>query len=444
MSANQSSGPGTFDPDKFRKGDFNLGQRLLRVAIIADTHVSEADGVSNSPFAVNKLANERLRYAIACVNHLGPDLCIHLGDMTHPVPGRPALFAQAVDCFRRQIAQIKCETLLLPGNHDVGDKPLAWSPAEPAREAYIELWKQAFGPDYRAITRGGCHFLTLNAQLLNTGFAAEQRQREWFCEYLEARKGGRFFVNLHYPPFLHEPGEPEHYDNIGGHGRAWLLDTLKRHRVEALFAGHAHHFWCHRYQDTDCYILPSTAFVRQDYSEMFRAAPMEGSEYGRDDRQKLGFVLLEIYEGGHLCRPVRTDGGRLPEGTRADAYTPPRSLRLPPPLHPRQSPALNLGFDMRKDWLESTQIPPSGSLDEFDRKQARNDYPLMALWEMGVRYARIPFADLDSRRRLARLRACAYMACAFGYSPTARPSGGYSNTSCGIAIFSMRGRLPRR
>ena len=73
------------------------------------------------------------------------------------------------------------------------------------------------------------------------------------------------------------------------------------------------------------------------------------------------------------------------------------------PVHPLRNPITRFGFDMRQNWLEVVEIPPSGGLDEFDRKRARNDYALMALLEMGVRRLRIPARDLldpDHRARL--------------------------------------------
>ena len=41
---------------------------------------------------------------------------------------------------------------------------------------------------------------------------------------------------------------------------------------------------------------------------------------------------------------------------------------------------------------------PCGDLDEFSRKVARNDWPLLALDELGIRRIRIPIADLDHSR----------------------------------------------
>ena len=52
-------------------------------------------------------------------------------------------------------------------------------------------------------------------------------------------------------------------------------------------------------------------------------------------------------------------------------------------------------------------MSPSGAVDEFRRKIARNDYPIMAIWEMGIRGLRVPIQDLEdekTRRRMGLMR----------------------------------------
>jgi hypothetical protein len=44
-------------------------------------------------------------------------------------------------------------------------------------------------------------------------------------------------------------------------------------------------------------------------------------------------------------------------------------------------------------------------MDEFHRKQARNDYTLLGLWEMGTRKLRVPLSDLLDARVRERMRA---------------------------------------
>ena len=390
-----------------------LGERLFTVAVIADTHLSEADGECNPPSAVNKLANERFRYVLKTVSHLSPDFVMHLGDIVHPVPAVPRLYQQAVACFRDQIAtlDIDMDLHLVPGNHDVGDKPIDWGPAGAICEDHVTLWQENFGPNYFSVERDRCHFVVLNAQLINSGLDSEHRQSAWLEAYLDENRGQRFFISLHYPPYLFSADEHEHYDNIAEPGRSWLLALLETYNAEALLAGHAHHFWYFRHADTDCYLVPSTAHARQDYSEMFRAAPDENMAFGRNDKQKLGFALLEVYERGHFYRPIRTEG-RLHAVSDRDLQLPP-SLRLSFPPHPRQRTSPRFGFDMRKDWLAPTAIPPSGGFDEFDRKLARNDYPIMALLEMGVRQLRIPQTDLTVKRHRQRLKALTHQGFEF-------------------------------
>ena len=40
------------------------------------------------------------------------------------------------------------------------------------------------------------------------------------------------------------------------------------------------------------------------------------------------------------------------------------------------------------------QITATGGAQEFGRNRARNDYPLLALWEMGVRLCKVPAVDV--------------------------------------------------
>ena len=47
-------------------------------------------------------------------------------------------------------------------------------------------------------------------------------------------------------------------------------------------------------------------------------------------------------------------------------------------------------------------MSPSGAVDEFRRKIARNDYPIMAIWEMGIRGLRVPIQDLEDEKTRTR------------------------------------------
>jgi 3',5'-cyclic AMP phosphodiesterase CpdA len=373
-----------------------LGRYLFSIAIVADTHMNETEDASTSPYECNQVANARTRYVVARLNQLRPELTIHLGDLVHPVPSQPT-YGQAARNFKELTDVLRHPLHLVPGNHDVGDKPVVWAPAGTVNDAALALWTEHFGAHYYAFDFRDLRFVVIDAQIINSGLASEAEQRAWLERELAASAGRRTFLCTHYPPYVTEPHETESYDNVGEPGRAWLLGLIERWKPEAVFCGHVHNFWYNRHADTDCYILPSTAFVRQDYSELARVAPAD--QRGRNDLPKLGFFVVKIYESGHVCHLERTYGATLAPG---GALAAPRARVSV--LHARENTRAPLGVDLRHPWAEVVEVPPTGALDEFERKRSRNDYPLLALWEMGVRKLRVPFQDLEDPRVRERMR----------------------------------------
>jgi hypothetical protein len=125
--------------------------------------------------------------------------------------------------------------------------------------------------------------------------------------------------------------------------------------------------------------------------------PVDG--HGRDETPKLGFFVVRIYERGHVCHVERTYGAGLDPGQTL----PPAPSRVTP-LHTAENRRAPFGVDLRHPWTEMVEIPPMGALDEFERKRARNDYPLLAIWEIGLRKLRVPFQDLEDPRTRERMR----------------------------------------
>lgn len=374
-----------------------LGRFEYSFAVISDTHVNPEEDSCNSPFPVNARANRRFRYVVADINRREVDFVVHLGDLLHPVPDTGDLYAQAADAYRAIVSDLRVPIHVLPGNHDIGDTPTSGGPANPTTPEMITVWEGEFGSHYHSFEKGGVLFVLLNAQLINSGLPVEMEQKQWVENELAAAGEQRVMLMLHHPAYLCHPREPNHYDNTDQPGRAWLLGLLEEHGVEAMFSGHAHNYWYDRYAETDFYLAPATSFVRQDYSEMLRAAPQEGTESGRNDAAKLGYFVVNVYENGHVTKFVRTNGNELSPGESVGRDR----LELAP--DPRENSAPLIGFDLRKNWAEISEVPPSGGLDEFDRKPVRNDYHLLALQEMGVRDIRIPLHDLLDPAHRARL-----------------------------------------
>lgn len=378
----------------------DLGAFRYSFAVITDTHLNEDEDQCSSPFDVNRRANRRMRHVVQDLNKRDVAFVINVGDLIHPVPALPDRYAAAAKLFKTQVKDLRHKLYLVPGNHDIGDKPNNWAPAAGICDDYLALWDAHFGADYHSFDHDGDRFIVINAQLILSGLAREKTQAAWLENELAAADGKRIFLFTHYPPYFADPNEEENYDNIGEPGRSWLLGLLEKHNVEALLAGHVHNFWFNRYANTDCYLLASTAFVRQDYSEMYHVRPGVDDEAGRNDRPKLGYGVMHVYEQGHTIEFVRTFGAELPEGAEISDVV---SDDMPP-LHPRTNQCTSFGFDMRQNWMEKVEIPPTGGLDEFDRKEVRNDYPLMALWELGIRKLRVPMRDLMVPENRERMR----------------------------------------
>ena len=392
-----------------------MGAKLFTFVVIADTHVNQEEGKSSSDFAVNRLANARSRHVIHEINRLAPAFVLHLGDMVHPTPIHPA-YGTAAGCFHALTKDLKCPMYLTPGNHDVGDKPGDWLPVPSVNDEYLALYQRHFGTSYYSFDAHECRIVVINAQLINSGLQYEAEQRSWLEQVLASGDGKRVFLCTHYPPYLFAPSEESHYDNIDEPGRAWLLAMLGRHKVEALFAGHVHNFWYHLHGETEIYLLPATSFVRLDYSELYRVEP--GPERGRNDAPKLGFLLVDVHERGHVAYPIRTFGATLAPGETPGS----NAIRLPP-VHTKSIDRAPIGIDLRYSWAETVEVPASGALDEFARKAARNDYTLMALWEMGVRRLRVPIADLADPAIRDRIRVLTRMGHEFTVYSHGIPSG---------------------
>ena len=393
----------------------SLGEHRFTFVVMADTHVNQSEASSASPYPSTLLTNPRARWAINAINELAPDFVVHMGDLTNPVPSLPT-YPQAVERFRQLIAPLNCPIYFVAGNHDIGDKPVEWMPAKTVNQDYLDQYEANFGRSYQSFTHKACRFVITNTPVINAGLPHEAQQRTWLEADLAAHAGERTFFFTHYPIFIANPDEPSHYDNIDEPGRAWFLGLLEQANVEALFTAHVHNFFYNRHAATDCYTVPAVAFVRHDYAEFFRAdaAP----EFARNDGSKLGFYVVKVYDKGHTVHFVRSNGAVLALDEQPAASSP---RRFAP--HPRQQHAAPLGVHLRHPWAELTSIPATGGADEFARKLARNDYPLLSLWEMGVRKLRVPLQDLADDHARARMALMQQMGHEFTVYSFGLPTG---------------------
>ena len=357
---------------------------MTRFAIITDTHIRASGYDLSSPFPVNLKANDRAAYAVGMIAAAKPDFTVHLGDVIHPLPHMPAA-KDAAEEAHRILAPLKPNLYFVPGNHDIGDKPSQLMPAGPADDGSIAAYERIIGPQYQAFRQGGVHLVCMNSSLVNTGSEAEKAQRAWLKRELRGSDAAVKLLFSHYPPFIYAPDEADHYDNYGEEGRSWLLNLAAETGVRAIFSGHVHHFFYNRYKDVHLYCLPATSFIRQDYAEFFPVSP--ASEFGRDDTGKFGITIVEV-AGQELNVTVHNTEGT--EG--AFSGSPPRTPE-PSDLIPH----------LRHAWHLPIALPYNGPMEEFSRKLARNDYPLLRLTQLGINTVRVPgtdFLDAAARARI--------------------------------------------
>ncbi len=365
--------------------------RTFRVAVVADSHFHPPGVPEQAAWEADRHFNDRNRAVVRWVEAADVAFTVHLGDVPHPVPGLEA-HEQAMNTAREVYDGLSRPVHVVAGNHDIGDKPKPLSPVPPTRDDLLARFEDRWGPLWKVVEDRGWRFVIVNTPLMNTGSEREAAQWVWLEEVLAAGDPRRTVVCLHYPPYLLQPDEPEHYDNLAEPARGRILRLLDG--VRAVFCGHVHHFFWHPLEAsgpvTDLYIAPSTAFVRPGYSELSRVGP--GAAFGRDDTDKLGGFILHLEDGGDgfAVEHVRT-----------------HHLASVEPLAPGAGPArpCALGATLRHAWDEVHSLPADG-LEPFQRKRARDDTVLWSLLEVGMQCLRLPVADLldpMTRRRMEAL-----------------------------------------
>lgn len=350
------------------------------IALVTDTHVRPEYDDGQRAYPSDSSHNDRNRAAAEAIRRMSPDLVVHLGDVVHPIPTLPAhndALMVAADIY----TELGARLIVAPGNHDVGDKRTGgYAPAhvEQGREAFRKAW----GAPFQSIDVGGIHIVIIDGGLLGADTDESILQWSWLESDLSGT-GLRSFVFMHYPAFLVDPDEDEHYDNLRLDVRTRLLELFVANRVEAVFSGHVHRFFLNQHSGVDLVSLPSVAFTRPEYSAL-RTAPPADDEHGRDDPEHLGVCRLEINDHGYTVDFVKLNG---------------TAPGPPAPIHP-------LGVWLRHRLGRRTELP-YGDLDALDRKVARDEGALLQVIDLGLSWVRVPLADLedpDVRFRLVWLQ----------------------------------------
>ncbi len=376
-----------------------LPDASFEFVVIADTHHMRVPAGAPTEFESRRLQADRAETALRLAASLDCELVIHMGDLVQAYPEFEG-FQSAMAEARSVINQCGLRPIVVPGNHDVGDKPDPTMPTHPVSAGSLAWFDQHVGPAWSSFDHHDVHFVVLNTMILNSDMPQAGEQRQWLESDLRKQAGRRTFMFLHLPPYVGSENEPGlgHYDNVDQPDRRWLLDLVKTHEIELLVAAHVHWRFFDRIGNTRYFVAPSPSFTRPGFGHLFASAP--APEQGRDDAPKLGFFLTRVSDAHIDMHLIRTNGLTRIAPAIADGRV--RHLLT---RHSRALPDSPLGLTLQQPLGPRTDLPLAWPSNV--RQPVRNDYPLLACVELGVRHVRVPctdLADTEQRRSLQMLR----------------------------------------
>lgn len=207
----------------------------MKILLLSDTHITAARTICNDNLDAIKsyLKGKRI------------DLAIHLGDVAADGATFPRQLDFAAESFRDFGAPVR----FVPGNHDVGDNPVApgqindapfhLNDARVTAERLVR-YRAVFGPDYWSLDLPGWQLIGLNAQLFATDSAAEAEQMAWLERVLAAGRGA-LGIFLHKPFFRLGHADTEaHIRYLPYERRLPLVKFLSTRALKLVCSGHVH------------------------------------------------------------------------------------------------------------------------------------------------------------------------------------------------------------
>lgn len=207
----------------------------MKLLFISDTHLTDR----------HSICDDNLRSIRNFLETNPIDLVVHLGDIAADGSTYPAQLAYAAERF----AGFGVPVHFIPGNHDVGDNPMAPGRANVAplnletgllNPGTLAEYRRIFGPDYWSLALGEWQLVGLNAQLFGTDSDAEAEQLAWLREVLAAG-AGPLGVVLHKPLFRNGHADDEaHIRYVPAARRRPLVELLAARDLRFVASGHVH------------------------------------------------------------------------------------------------------------------------------------------------------------------------------------------------------------
>ncbi|MCW3095143.1 MAG: metallophosphoesterase [Chthonomonadaceae bacterium] len=203
-------------------------KKTVRIALVSDTHTTRGTAEDQA------LYKGHLDQVIAQVNQAKVDVILIAGDLTQG--GK----AQDREDFQAQIKGFTVPVLVVPGNHDIGNKTTPEMPGAVTMKR-IEAFEQAHGASFWSDTRFGVRIVGISSPMLGSGLPREAEHWTFLDKELAQPAALPTLLLTHYPLFIKTPDEPGGvYWNIEPEPRKRLLAALKKGGVKAVLSGHLH------------------------------------------------------------------------------------------------------------------------------------------------------------------------------------------------------------
>jgi 3',5'-cyclic AMP phosphodiesterase CpdA len=190
-----------------------------------------------------------LERAVSEINLLKPDLVVHIGDFVPGYIRDMHQWEQDIQRVKAILSRLEAPLFPLAGNHDV-----ITGTDNPDDHRGEELYKRYFGPLYYSFDYRDTHFICLyTEETLRSEPRFSKAQLAWLEKDLAANKTGRIFVFLHKPVW--------EYPSAGWDA---VHSLLRRYPVQAVIAGHLHHYYkSERRDDIQYYVQIGRASCRE-------------------------------------------------------------------------------------------------------------------------------------------------------------------------------------
>lgn len=262
-------------------------------------HVSDIHVGSPRSYRFQPAWNENWQTARRQIEEIDPELVLVGGDLTRD----GATHTEELVSVQEDLARLGPECLVIPGNHEVGNK---WSPESSVaiNSAYLRHYASVFGASEWSLVRGEginrVRFTGIDAFKLGSGLAEESELHGWL-DRLEADSSCSNHVWMIHPGlFADHFGESDFdrtvdrvpwYFGLNKVDRFYLWDVMKRTKATHVISGHIH---CRRHvvvDGVDLHLAPATAF------------PQWGERWPDGD-DALGFLEFSVSGGKITSRFV--------------------------------------------------------------------------------------------------------------------------------------------